>query len=114
MSENNDSAKAEGWVNTIKCRVSSRGLVPHGQMVTAVQEMLKMESRNFRGWNADLCMRCPLSPRQVFQIKIIGKIIHQEELDMLSIIAEEYNFNYFLDFQNSDELLIRCCERVHL
>lgn len=89
-------------------------MVPHGRMVTAAQYMLEMfaiSDKLFRGWNADLIMRCPTSPNQVFQIQIVGNIIGKEELDLLSVLGTEYGFDYFIDFnRKTGEVLIRCCD----
>lgn len=104
-----------GWLKQIENRMTKRlPMVPHGRMVTATGYMLGLFAQSdklFRGWNADLCMRGPISPNQVFQIAIVGNIIHQEEIDLLSVLASEYGFDYFIDVnRKTGEILIRCCD----
>lgn len=103
-----------GWLKQIDDYVKRQSMVPHGRMVTAAKCMLELFARSdklFRGWNADLCMRCPTSPNQVFQISMSGNMIHKEELDLLSTLSTEYGFDYFIDLnQKTGEILIRCCD----
>lgn len=104
-----------GWLKQIEDRMNQRAhMVPHGRMVTAAKYMLELFAQSdklFRGWNADLCMRIPTSPNQVFQIAMSSNMIHKEELDLLSVLATEYGFDYFIDLnQKTGEILIRCCD----
>ena len=104
-----------GWLKQIEDRMNKYPhMVPHGRMMTSTKYMLELFAQSdklFRGWESDLQMRCPLSPNQVFQIAVGVSVIHKEELDLLSTLATEYGFDYFIDLnQKTGEILIRCCD----
>jgi hypothetical protein len=101
------------WLSKIRNSESLKNMVPTGQMVTATKIMfltLESSDRFFRGWSADLAMRAPMTPNQVFQITITTNIIHKEELDLLSLLSNEFGFDYYID-TSTPQTIIRCFKK---
>jgi len=95
-----------------KVKAAKGNLVPGGMAITAVQMMIKAEVMLFRGWNADLGMYSP-DNSQTFQIEVRSTTVHDKECEMLSEVAKEFEFNYYIDTismgnPKDARILIRC------